>query len=161
MSKVFSVNNFNGGLDVRKTDLTAPGGTLRVLENCFVNAGGEIEKRMALVQCAHLDMTTIPPPYVFGQAGTIHVFGVGAAPVVTANTAPHPVVVHTLAAAPEQIIEILDVEAFDGNFFVCGIAASGTTYCWYKDILVLEADGSKSHGTFARTYKTKMYRIDG
>jgi len=161
LSKVFSVNNFNGGLDVRKTDLTAPGGTLRVLENCYVNAGGEIEKRMALVQVAQFDMTVTPKPYIFGQAEKIHAFGVGAAPVITANTAPHPIVTHTLAAAPEQITEIIDVEAFDGNFFVCGMGASGTTYCWYKDILVLEADGSKSHGTFARTYKTKMYRIDG
>jgi hypothetical protein len=161
LPKVFSVNNFNGGLDVRKTTLTAPGGTLRVLENAYVNSGGEIEKRFALVTVATLNMATVPPPYAFGQAGQIHVFGVGAAPVIPANTSPHPIVPHALAAAPEQIVEIIDVEAFDGNFYVIGIAASGTTYVWYKDLLVLEADGSQSHGTFARTYKTKMYRIDG
>jgi hypothetical protein len=161
MPKVFSVNNFNGGLDTRKTALTAPGGTLRVLENCFINAGGEIEKRMALVTVANINVAVVPKPYIFGQAGVVHVFGVGAAPVINNINCPHPITPHTLAAAPEQIVEILDVEAFDGNFYVCGLGASGTTYVWYKDILVLEADGSKSHGTYARTYKTKMYRIDG
>lgn len=161
MSKVFSVNDFKGGLDVRKTPLTAPGGTLRVLENAFVNAGGEIEKRMALVTVATVPMNTTPPPYAFGQAGKLHFFGVGAAPVVNNMGCPHPIVTHALAAAPEQIVKILDVEAFDGNFFVCGQGVSGVTYCWYKDILVLEVDASNSHGTFARTYKGKMYRIDG
>lgn len=161
MPKVFSVNNFNGGLDVRKTVLTAPGGTLRQLENAFVNAGGEIEKRMALVTVANINVAVQPKPYIFGQNGQVHVFGVAAAPVINNINCPHPITPHTLAAAPEQIVEILDCEAFNNNYFVCGRGVSGTTYCWYKDILVLEADGSYSHGTFVRTYKTKMYRIDG
>ena len=161
MPKVFSVNNFNGGLDVRKTNLTAPGGTLRVLENAYINAGGEIEKRMAFSVVAHIDTTVTPKPYIFGQAGQIHVFTVGAAAVITANTAPHAIVSHTLAAAPEQIVEILDVEANNAFLYVCGLGVSGTTYVWYKEVLVLEADGSYSHGTFARLYKGKMYRIDG
>lgn len=161
MPKVFSVNNFNGGLDVRKTVLTAPGGTLRILENAFVNPGGEIEKRQALVTVATVNMAVVPPPYAFGQASQVHVFGVAVAPVVNNISCPHPIITHTLAAAPEQIVEILDVEAFDGNFYVCGRGASGVTYVWYKDLLVLEVGGGYSHGTFARTYKTKMYRIDG
>jgi len=161
MPRVFSVNNFDGGLDVRKTVLTAPGGTLRQLENAFVNSGGEIEKRMAFATVATFDMTTVPPPYVFGQAGAIHVFGVGTAPVVTNINCPVPIISHALVGGPEQINELIDCEAFDGKFYVSGVGASGTTYNWYDGALVKEVDGSYSHGTFARAYKSKMYRIDG
>ena len=54
--QVFSVTDFKEGLDVRKTPLTAPGGSLRILENAVLNQGGEIEKRLAFVP-----MTTVPP----------------------------------------------------------------------------------------------------
>ena len=47
--RVFSVVDFKAGLDVRKTALTAPGGSLRILENAVLNQGGEIEKRQAFV----------------------------------------------------------------------------------------------------------------
>ena len=40
--KVFSVTDFKAGLDVRKTPLTAPGGSLRILENAILNQGGEV-----------------------------------------------------------------------------------------------------------------------
>src|SRR5215831_16003468 len=102
MPSVFSVNNFNGGLDTRKTTLTAPGGTLRQLENAFVNSGGEIEKRLAFVTVATVDVSGTPKPYVFGQAGQLHVFGVGlTAPGVITSGCPVPIAPHALANAPE------------------------------------------------------------
>ena len=75
-SKVFSVTDFKEGLDVRKTPLTAPGGSLRILENAVINNGGEIEKRLAFVP-----MTTMPPGwiYLFGQSRQLHAFCVGTA----------------------------------------------------------------------------------
>jgi hypothetical protein len=160
MPKVFSVNNFNGGLDLRKTELTAPGGTLRTLTNAFINPGGEIQKRMAFVPVATVDMSPRPQPYMFGQAGQLHFFAVNAV-VITGSTIPDPVVIHALDAPPEQVASIIDVEAFNGKFFVTGLGISGATYCWYDGHIVQEADNSYSHGTFARTYKTKMYRLDG
>ncbi|WP_288927289.1 hypothetical protein [uncultured Maritimibacter sp.] len=41
----FLVENFNSGLDLRRSIEVAPPGSLRVLRNASVNAGGEIEKR--------------------------------------------------------------------------------------------------------------------
>lgn len=44
------VENFGGGMDVRRSSAAAPGGTMREIRNAFVNKGGEIEKREAMVQ---------------------------------------------------------------------------------------------------------------
>ena len=159
MPKVFSVTDFKQGLDTRRTPLTAPGGSLRVLENAVVNQGSEIEKRYAFVP-----MTTLPPEYsyLFGQGTSLHAFGVNTGGAnIPPGQMPVPLVPHDLAAAPEQITAIIDVEAFDDKFFVCGMGASGTTYCWYDGALVLEVDSSYSHGTYARTWRSKMYRTDG
>ena len=158
MPKVFSIDDFKLGLDTRKTPLTAPGGSLRVLENAVVNQGGEIQKRYAFV-----NVTTLPPDYLilFGQGTSLHAFGVNTSTTIPQGTCPVPIVAHNLAAAPEQITELIDVEAYADKFFVCGKGVSGTTYCWYDGVLVKEADGSLSHGTYARVWRSKMYRIDG
>ena len=44
------VDNFAAGLDIRKSPMTAPGGTLTRLKNAVINPGGEIEKRRAFVK---------------------------------------------------------------------------------------------------------------
>jgi hypothetical protein len=167
--KVFSVTDFKAGLDVRKTPLTAPGGSLRILENAVLNQGGEIEKRQAFVY-----MTGIAPPmpaglmnYMIGHAGALHVFGEhreGA--VIPPGNLPVPIVYHALSdpPGPTEIVEILDVEPFDDKFFVCAQTADGATCCYYDGFLVTEGAGGAggySSGTYARTWKSKMYRIDG
>jgi len=158
--KVFSVTDFKEGLDVRKTPLTGPGGSLRILENAVLNQGGEIEKRLAFVK-----MTTISPTaflWVQGHRDSLHAFQVSpSAASAPGGSLPVPIVVHTLQAAPEQIVRILDAEPYGEYFYVCGQGASGQTYCWYADVLVHEVDSSISHGTYARTWKSKMYRCDG
>lgn len=45
MISQFVIGAFNNGLDLRRSADTAPPGSLRVLRNCFVNEGGELEKR--------------------------------------------------------------------------------------------------------------------
>ena len=84
--RVFSVTDFKEGLDVRKTPLTAPGGSLRILENAVLNQGGEIEKRFAFVL-----MTTIPqsPNYLLGHGNQLHLFTVDTAPAVPPDP-PNP-----------------------------------------------------------------------
>jgi hypothetical protein len=43
----FTITDFAAGLDVRRSSLTAPAGTLRKLTNAHVTPGGEIEKRFS------------------------------------------------------------------------------------------------------------------
>jgi hypothetical protein len=143
-------------LDTRKTALTAPGGSLRILENAVVNQGGEVQKRFAFVP-----VTTLPGVmYVFGQGDALHVFGFGLAQPPQ-GTCPVPIVAHSLQAVGEGITRIIDVEAFADKFYVTGIGTSGQSHIWYDGVPVTEADSSPSRGGYSRTYQTKMYRADG
>ena len=65
-----------------------------------------------------------------------------------------------MEAAPEPIPVILDAETFDNKWFVCGASAT-RTYCWYDNVLVREVDCSLAYGSYARTWRTKMYRLSG
>lgn len=42
----YLIEDFQRGVDVRRSAQTSPPGSLRVLRNAFINAGGEIEKRL-------------------------------------------------------------------------------------------------------------------
>lgn len=158
MGKVFSIQDFKEGLDVRKTALTAPGGSLRILDNAVLTPGGEIEKRLAFVK-----MTTLPAStgIIFGQGGKLHVFGIGLG-TLDPGTTPHQIVPHELAVptggAP---VHVIDVEAFNEGFYVSGTAANGAEVIWWNGAIVSEVGGALSTGTYSRTYKTKMYRTDG
>jgi hypothetical protein len=46
-SLYYEIANFQAGMDLRKSPLTAPAGTLRLLQNAHITQGGEIEKRPA------------------------------------------------------------------------------------------------------------------
>jgi hypothetical protein len=46
-SLYYEIANFQAGMDLRKSALTAPAGTLRMLQNAHITQGGEIEKRSA------------------------------------------------------------------------------------------------------------------
>lgn len=167
--RVFSVTDFKEGLDVRKTPLTAPGGSLRILENAVLNQGGEIEKRFAFVP-----MTTIPsnPYYIKGHGGSLHLFlidrsdplGSDLPPVVPgALPADVQLIPHFIPELTgDPITQILDVEPFDDKFYVCVRVTSGNTYCYYDGNLLWDpSTQTYLHGTYARTWKSKMYRTDG
>lgn len=150
---IFSIDNFSKGLDTRRSTLTAPSGSLRILENAVINQGGEIEKRLAFV-----DSTTLPAPYdfLFGHGDSLHAFGVGSAPAIPPGTLAVPIVGHALAD-PGEPVGLLDVEAFNDKFQVIGQSAT-RFYVWYDGVLVDQPDEGLASGTYSRTYKTKMYR---
>jgi len=70
------IENFETGLDTRKTRFTAPAGSLRVLQNAHINRGKEIERRKAFVSVASLPAGTLglhavqDQNYVFGSTTT-------------------------------------------------------------------------------------------
>lgn len=71
------IEDFKGGLDVRKSAFTAPPGSLRVLDNAHLTRGGEIEKRKALVEFGTLPADTFGLHAVLGE---LYVFGTIAPP---------------------------------------------------------------------------------
>ena len=158
-SKVFSIEDFRRGLDTRRTPLTAPGGSLRILENAVINPGGEIEKRHAFIQTTSSPMT--PNPWcMIGQFNTLHVFGCPTAPVIPLGTTPVAIVGHNLADPGETIIRYEDVETYGDKFVVVGLSAT-RTYIWYDGVVILDVLGGPITGSYVRTYKTKLYRAQG
>lgn len=68
------VEDFRGGLDRRRLDVTAPPGTLIELKNAHITRGGEIEKRPAFVSMTTLPTNTIGLAAAGGQKiGRAHV----------------------------------------------------------------------------------------
>lgn len=70
----YLIENFNAGLDLRKASEVAPAGSLRVLNNAVINAGGEIEKRKAFVK--NTALTAYGQAYQGEVVGPVEVPGV-------------------------------------------------------------------------------------
>lgn len=163
--KVFSIEDFRRGLDTRRSALAAPPATLRILENAVITPGGEIQKRFAFVQAG----TITPNPWIMiGQFQSLHVFGCPAAPTIPPGL-PVPagvtVVTHALAALPGgvTVTRFTDAETFgDEGFYITALGSDGQFYNWWNGVVVYAADGTTpAHGSYVRTYKTKMYRTEG
>lgn len=154
----YIVDDFSKGLDTRRSALNAPKGSLRILENAVINQGGEIDKRLAFVP-----VTTLPAPYkyLFGQGKTLHAFSVGAGDTIPPGTCPVPITPHTLADPGVTITDIIDVEAYNDKFQVTGLDGTGQTWVWYDGTLLTEPGPVQAHGTYSRTFLSKMYRLDG
>ncbi|MDE2097294.1 MAG: hypothetical protein KGL39_08635 [Patescibacteria group bacterium] len=67
----FELQNFNGGLDTRRYELTSVPGSLETLVNAHINQGGEIEKRKSFQK------TPMPPLVWGGQETTTSVLVFG------------------------------------------------------------------------------------
>src|SRR4029077_2773547 len=107
----YIINNFSAGLDLRRSSLTAPAGTLRKLKNLHVTPGGEIEKRYAFVKFATVD------PASRGLAELnqkLYVFGPGG-PGTIDPTADWTV--GTLRLDTTAIEEVSDYDLFDNKIF--------------------------------------------
>src|SRR5690554_4728353 len=73
------IENFEQGLDTRKTVFTAPPGSLRRLVNGHITRGKEIEKRKAFATYASLPADTFG---LHSTRGELFVFGSNAAPAM-------------------------------------------------------------------------------
>ncbi len=83
------VEDFKGGLDTRRTNVTSVPGSLATLTNAHISRGGEIEKRKAFVELATLPVDSNGDPQTVGLAaggGQIYVFGSDPSSIVTFAT---------------------------------------------------------------------------
>jgi hypothetical protein len=163
VANYYAVENFAAGMDLRKSDITAPAGTMRLLRNAHVTSGGEIEKRQAfrrfntinwnatplpgdtfgLIATKGLTYTlTIYPPYV--KPATASTVGVLLCPV----TVYHP-------------IRLLDWDLFDQRFYVIIQGSDGVIEHFYQTAISGPFVKTTGVGTSCRTYKSRMYCING
>lgn len=162
----FLVENFKAGLDVRKSVLTAPAGTLTKLVNAAITPGGEIQKRRAFVKVANL-------------SGTFGLASIGSTLVTFSRNVdvPAPTVpgltditlrVDKLPNASPTLV-MTDFDVFDGKLYFAGYDAAGATVKaknphYYDDAasgaapVYVETEGS-GMGLYIRSYKSKMYAV--
>lgn len=147
----YAVDNFAAGMDVRKSSLTAPAGTLRMLKNAHVTPGGEIEKRQAFIPAFNAPALSAG---LLSMGEFVYVLvanGTNVAPTETTLG------VHSLAMPNNtQISELLDWDAYGGKFFVIVRAKNGSIFHFYDGVLVPDAKGIS-----CRTYKSKIYAVEG
>jgi hypothetical protein len=148
----FTITDFAAGLDLRRSEMTAPAGTLRSMINCHITPGGEIEKRMAFVPFWTVDANSKglvevnQKLYTFGPNGPY-------------KTEPPSGTwsVGVLGQATTTLYEIVDYDLFDNKVFVV---------LWTDDVGNVKRfyDGVEvpaANGFYCRTYKTKMYTVAG
>ena len=125
------VEDFRGGLDSRRTNVTSVPGTLVTLTNGHINRGGEIEKRKAFVKVADL------PSNTYGLAaagGQIYTFGSDASSSVTFATGTPSNVNYVQIDHPStgDITEVLGVDFFNGYPYVSAQYNDGIIYHYWE-----------------------------
>lgn len=153
----FTVEDFAAGIDVRKSEVTAKAGTLRMLENGFVNAGGEIEKRRRFALLGNSVGT-------FGLGAVANGARVFVTPGGAAPSVPALVTTYTLTPNPALtggvvLSRILDVETFGSKLYVVALFSNGTIRHFYDGVQIDQPPAAL--GRTARTHKTKMYSCVG
>ena len=140
MSSYLLIEDFKGGLDSRRSRITAKPGTLWNLVNAHINRGGEIEKRKAFVLSA-----TLPTSQTFGLISSnanLYVFGSVAGPVVPANV-QYQQLVHPTGIA---MTGILSTDTFNGAIYAVAQFADGSVYAYYGGVRVTTWDAIVSAG---------------
>ncbi len=136
----FSIQNFRFGLDARRSQYTSNPGTLLQLDNCFVNSGGEIEKRKRFLHAA-LTVTGVFGVANFGLAtGTTSMFVFGSAvPLVTSANILSGVVTYVQCVHPDgatAMTGIVSATTYGGLPWCIAKFADGNTYEYYNGVLV-------------------------
>lgn len=147
------IDEFRIGLDHRKSEMTSPATSLRIAQNCFINAGAEIEKRKAFVKVA-----TVP--------GTIGLHGAGDEFVVFEPSGAEGfkrTITPELSAygfsSPGLVPERLFSAQFwqDGYFFSAGAMDNS----WKQSYYAGQPLGIEAAGFDNRVFESKMYTVDG
>ena len=147
----FTITDFAAGLDLRRSSLTAPAGTLRKLTNCHVTPGGEIEKRFAFVPFFSVPANS---KGLLELQGKLYTFVPGGS---TTTDPVGPWDVGTMELNCSSIEQIIDYDFFVNKVFVVAYVDGNTTdpVHFFDGIVVPDA-----HGLYVRTYKNKIFSVE-
>ena len=131
------VEDFRGGLDTRRMNVTATPGTLVTLTNAHITRGGEIEKRPAFVELAELPSNTIG---LAATGGQIYVFGSVAKSSVNfaAGTPSNINYVRLQHPTGAALTEVLSVSFYNGKVYAAGRFADGRIYHYYDGVRITD-----------------------
>jgi hypothetical protein len=170
-SLYFEVKDFAAGMDLRKSPITAPAGTLRTLTNAHVTAGGEIEKRSKFVHRGTAPAGTFGLVAISGQLYTLsqsNVLGYVAAGGIDMSGGPITVgnIPLDITGLPNNVTDILDWDLYGGRLFVTAYSVDGFPNTWFQDAggpsaFMRRIDNNSgvnpAYALAFRTYKTKIH----
>ena len=145
------IQDFAGGLDLRKSAVTTQPGSLRELTNASINAGGEIEKRKTLTSVATLPAGTKGLGFIDGKAT---VFGTAAAPAMAAYTQYKQLTV----TDGVTITRVLASVPYADKLYVVARMSDGTLRHFFDGT---EIAARRNQGYNPAPHKTKMYVPNG
>jgi len=153
----FAIENFAAGLDLRRSSLTAPAGTLRVLRNAHITPGGEIEKRYEFTYLQTLGSISRGLAELNNQVYTFVPGGPGISPP------PAEFTVGTHGLATNALQYILDYDKFDKKFYVAAAVGDNATYGYahFFNGAKVSIPNTAPRGAYVRTYKSKMFGTQG
>ena len=144
----YVVEDFRAGLDLRRSELTAPAGTARELTNCHITQGGEIEKREEFFERLSLPPETLGLAYAQGKYWT---FSNSAA----TTPSPDPDLIDILRLnTTDTLSEFLDFDLFDDQIYSVFRMSDNSVKHFNGTALVAGAQGDT-----VRTYRSKMHSI--
>lgn len=124
------IENFEAGLDTRKTRFTAPPGSLRVLKNAHITRGKEIERRKEFVT-----INTLPADTVGLHAVNDQLVSFGS--VTTPAAMPATIQYQQLTSPNGGSLErIYATENFAGKVYVVAGFTGGSVHHFYDGVLV-------------------------
>lgn len=128
-----TITDFKYGMDRRRERVAGIPGTLWLGENVHISRGGDVEGPKKFVLTYSLPDDTFGMGQVRGQ---LYVFG-----SVTAPTMPTGVQYQRLQSPDgAAMTEVLDVDTFDGKFYVIARFANGHVYHFYDGARVSDWD---------------------
>ena len=115
-SLYYEIANFQAGMDLRKSPLTAPAGTLRMLQNAHITQGGEIEKREAFQYWCNAPAGSMG--LCTDNNGNIYTHLPSGTPgVIDPPTATSIGVIHIAQPPGDTLIYQLDHDVFNGQIY--------------------------------------------
>jgi hypothetical protein len=151
----FEIANFQNGIDTRKNLLTAPAGTLRMLQNAHITPGGEAEKRSKFDYWCDVPSDTLG---IVAVNNDVYAFvSRGGGGVVTPPT-PSSAGLINLTPPGVGLLLLWDWDIYNGKIFAVFLGSDTRYYGYYDGINVPDATGRCYS---CRTYKEKMYGVFG
>src|SRR5580765_1157819 len=118
ISQYWEIKDFAAGMDLRKSPITAPAGTLRVLTNAHVTPGGEIEKRSAFVHRGTADPSSFGLVSIDGLLYTLTTGG-AYAPAGPIDTSSGAIQVGNIALpSAVGLSDVIDWDLYSGRLYV-------------------------------------------
>jgi hypothetical protein len=161
----YAIEDFKEGMDLRKTYVTAPAGSLRTLRNCFITAGAEIEKRTAFIPWATPDKLA-GTMGCLSRNGEFFVVKNGPSGITDWTFSPNaPGYISLPFPSGVTIDRVADWDLFNGLFYIVLHGTNGLYYHYYDQVQVTDAtpgfNPDLQNVSSIRVYGLKVYGVNG